>query len=118
MKIQDHVFIVTGASSGIGLSTAEALAQKGAKVVLLARTKSILEELSKKLPGSLPLVADIDQRSVEPGHDPRHPAEQNAARRLGIAAFDIKLDRLAILDPGRAPLAGTGGNEQLAHVRR
>jgi len=59
MKIQDHVFIVTGASSGIGLSTAEALAQKGAKVVLLARTKSILEELSKKLPGSLPLVADM-----------------------------------------------------------
>ncbi len=59
MKIQDHVFIVTGASSGIGLSTAEALAQKGAKVALLARTKSILEELSKKLPGSLPLVADM-----------------------------------------------------------
>jgi short-subunit dehydrogenase len=59
MKIQDHVFIVTGASSGIGLSTAEALAQKGAKVALLARTKSALEELSKKLPGSLPVVADM-----------------------------------------------------------
>src|SRR5579872_5828684 len=59
MKIQDHVFIVTGASSGIGFSTAEVLAQKGAKVALLARTKSILEELSKKLPGSLPLVADM-----------------------------------------------------------
>lgn len=59
MKIQDHVFIVTGASSGIGLSTAEALAQKGAKVALLARTKSALEELSTKLPGSLPVVADM-----------------------------------------------------------
>ena len=59
MKIKDHVFIVTGASSGIGLSTAEALAQKGAKVALLARTKNTLEELSKKLPGSLPVVADM-----------------------------------------------------------
>jgi len=59
MKIQDGVFIVTGASSGIGLSTAVALAEKGAKVALLARTKNALEELSNKLPGSLAVVADM-----------------------------------------------------------
>jgi short-subunit dehydrogenase len=74
MKIQGHVFIVTGASSGIGLSTAEALAQKGAKVALLARTKSALEELSKKLPGSLPVVADMTdfdgiRKAVKRVHD-------------------------------------------------
>lgn len=74
MKIQDHVFIVTGASSGIGLSTAEALAQKGAKVALLARTKSALEELSTKLPGSLPVVADMTdfdavRKAVKRVHD-------------------------------------------------
>src|SRR5579863_5966308 len=59
MKIQDHVFIVTGASSGIGLSTAAALSEKGAKVALLARTKQALEELASQLPGSLPVVADM-----------------------------------------------------------
>ena len=31
MQIKDHVFIVTGASSGIGLSTAMALSDRGAK---------------------------------------------------------------------------------------
>jgi hypothetical protein len=32
MKIKDRVFIVTGASSGIGMSTAIALSGRGAKV--------------------------------------------------------------------------------------
>jgi len=36
MQIKDRVFIVTGASSGIGLSTAIALSDRGAKVALLA----------------------------------------------------------------------------------
>jgi NAD(P)-dependent dehydrogenase (short-subunit alcohol dehydrogenase family) len=38
MQINDRVFVVTGASSGIGLSTAVALADRGAKVALLARS--------------------------------------------------------------------------------
>jgi short-subunit dehydrogenase len=59
MQIADRVFIVTGASSGIGLSTAVALAEKGAKVALLARTKDALDALSSRLPGSLPIVADM-----------------------------------------------------------
>jgi len=37
MQIKDRVFIVTGASSGIGLATAIALSDRGAKVALLAR---------------------------------------------------------------------------------
>jgi short-subunit dehydrogenase len=59
MQIKDHVFLVTGASSGIGLSTAIALAEHGAEVALLARSKEALEELSARLPGSLPIVADM-----------------------------------------------------------
>jgi NAD(P)-dependent dehydrogenase (short-subunit alcohol dehydrogenase family) len=59
MQIKDHVFLVTGASSGIGLSTAVALAERGAKVALLARSKEALGELAARLPGSLPIVADM-----------------------------------------------------------
>jgi NAD(P)-dependent dehydrogenase (short-subunit alcohol dehydrogenase family) len=33
MEIKDRVFIVTGASSGIGLSTAIALSKRGGKVI-------------------------------------------------------------------------------------
>ena len=39
MRIEDRVFIVTGASSGIGLSTAVALADRGARVALLVRSR-------------------------------------------------------------------------------
>jgi NAD(P)-dependent dehydrogenase (short-subunit alcohol dehydrogenase family) len=37
MQIKDRGFIVTGASSGIGLATAFALSGRGAKVTRLAR---------------------------------------------------------------------------------
>jgi short-subunit dehydrogenase len=59
VQIKDHVFLVTGASSGIGLSTAVALAERGAKVALLARSKEALGELAVRLSGSLPIVADM-----------------------------------------------------------
>lgn len=59
MQIQDRVFIVTGASSGIGLATATALANRGGRVALLARSRDALEALASQLPGSLPVVADM-----------------------------------------------------------
>jgi short-subunit dehydrogenase len=61
MQIKDHVFIVTGASSGIGLSTASALAERGARVALLARSTDAIEELARKLPGSLAVTVDMTQ---------------------------------------------------------
>jgi len=59
MQIENRIFVVTGASSGIGLSTAVALAERGAKVALLARSKDALEALTARLPDSLPLVVDM-----------------------------------------------------------
>jgi len=59
MEIDNQVFIVTGASSGIGLATAKALAGRGARVALLARSTKALEELSKELPRSLAVTADM-----------------------------------------------------------
>jgi NAD(P)-dependent dehydrogenase (short-subunit alcohol dehydrogenase family) len=59
MQIKDHVFIVAGASSGIGLSTAIALADRGANVALLARSSEALQKLAQRLPGSLPVTTDM-----------------------------------------------------------
>ncbi|MGB7285069.1 MAG: SDR family oxidoreductase [Candidatus Acidiferrum sp.] len=59
MQIKDHVFIVTGASSGIGLSTAMALSERGAKVALLARSGDALQKLAQQLPSSLPVTTDM-----------------------------------------------------------
>src|ERR1700747_1390489 len=61
MQIKDRVFIVTGASSGIGLATSIALSERGAKVALLARSSDALQELAQKLPGSLPVTVDMTQ---------------------------------------------------------
>lgn len=59
MKIDGKVVIVTGASSGIGLATAKLLAKKGAKIALVSRSKDKLEEISKKLPNSIFVTADM-----------------------------------------------------------
>lgn len=49
MQIKDRVFIVTGASSGIGLATATVLSERGAKVALLARSTDALQDLAQRL---------------------------------------------------------------------
>ena len=59
MEIDDRVFIVTGASSGIGLATAKALAKRGAKVALIARSTDALAEIAATLPGSIAVTADM-----------------------------------------------------------
>ena len=61
MDIKDKVIIVTGASHGIGKATARLLAEKGAKVVLAARSKDALDEITKSSPDSF-LTVQTDMR--------------------------------------------------------
>ena len=59
MITDGHVFIVTGASSGIGLATARALTARGGKIALVARSTQALDDLAATLPGSLAVTADM-----------------------------------------------------------
>jgi len=61
MDVKDKVAIVTGASTGIGLATAKRLYKKGAKLVLVARSKDKLEHLAEELTGSFVIVADLSK---------------------------------------------------------
>lgn len=113
MDIKDRVILVTGASSGIGLSTAEELTARGAHVVLVARRADLLEDLSARLPGSLPLVADVTdfaalREAIDAAH--RHFGRldgliNNAGRGYGARVEEIDPDlfeqifRLNVLSP-------------------
>jgi len=63
LRLKDRVAIVSGASRGIGRSIARAYALEGAKVVLMARSKSELEALAEEINNSkgvsLPVTGDV-----------------------------------------------------------
>jgi NADP-dependent 3-hydroxy acid dehydrogenase YdfG len=65
-NIADKVVVITGASSGIGESTARLLAGKGAKVVLGARRKdridAVVKDISAKSGSALGFKTDVTQR--------------------------------------------------------
>jgi short-subunit dehydrogenase len=48
-KLADQVMVITGASSGIGLTTARMAAQQGAKLVLVSREQGALDQLAEEL---------------------------------------------------------------------
>lgn len=49
LDLTDRVIVVTGASKGIGLATAEGLLREGARVVLIARDTNRLDIISERL---------------------------------------------------------------------
>jgi ribitol 2-dehydrogenase len=55
-SLRDQVAVVTGASSGIGLAIAQALADQGARLVLGARSQAKLDEAAAGLEGAATAV--------------------------------------------------------------
>lgn len=49
LQLTDRVFVLTGASKGLGLATAEALVDEGARVVLSSRSTGPLDEVVRRL---------------------------------------------------------------------
>ncbi len=62
-KLDGKVAVITGASSGIGEATAEALAAEGAAVVVAARREDRLNDLVGRIEGDggrvLPVACDV-----------------------------------------------------------
>jgi short-subunit dehydrogenase len=103
-KLADQVIVITGASSGIGLTTARQAAQRGAKLVLVARNEDALKqltfELSKKGAEVIYVVADVgieeDVRRVARAAIERFGGFDTWVNNAGISIFgrseDISLE--------------------------
>jgi short-subunit dehydrogenase len=68
-RLKDQVIVITGASSGIGLATAEIAAERGAAVVLAARSESDLADVVGRIRNkggrATAVTADVaDERQV------------------------------------------------------
>lgn len=62
LSLTGRTYIVTGASAGLGLASARALAADGANVVIASRDRSRIETAAQAFPGGsavLPAVADL-----------------------------------------------------------
>src|SRR5918911_4921136 len=62
LGLNGRTAIVCGASSGIGLAIAEALADEGAQVTMLARRRDVLEREAERL-GALAVRGDVTSPS-------------------------------------------------------
>src|SRR4051795_10931333 len=65
--LDQQVIVITGASSGIGLATAEAAAREGAKLVLAARSARTLQKIVERINSNggeaIHVVADVGDRA-------------------------------------------------------
>jgi 3-oxoacyl-[acyl-carrier protein] reductase len=85
--------LVTGASRGIGLACARALAESGARVILAARDRAKLEEASAQIPNSTWVEVDLSSQ------DSIKAAFAQAAKNGRI---DILVNNAAITKDGLA----------------
>jgi gluconate 5-dehydrogenase len=60
-RLEGQVALITGGSRGLGLEMAQALAEAGAKVALVARREEFFEEARKVLPDALTLLGDVSK---------------------------------------------------------
>lgn len=95
--ISDQTIVITGASSGIGLTTARMAAHRGARVVLAARNAEALEQITRELSqqghAAAYVVADVSVMG-----DVRRVAE---AARQAFGGFDTWVNNAGVSIYGR-----------------
>jgi short-subunit dehydrogenase len=66
-KLSEQTIVITGATSGIGLVTARTAARRGARLVLAARSKQALQQLTDEIKAqggeAVSVVADVTERA-------------------------------------------------------
>ncbi|OBJ99161.1 short-chain dehydrogenase [Mycolicibacterium fortuitum] len=104
-RLDDKVAIVTGAGRGLGAATALAFAEAGADVVIAARTKSQLDEVSEQ-------IAATGRRAHVVVADLAHPESTAELAATAVEAFgklDIVVNNVGGTMP--APLMNTSAKD-------
>src|ERR1700738_1379075 len=92
-NITDKVVVITGASSGIGESTAKLLAERGAKVVLGARRSNRIDAVVKE-------ISATGGQALRFAPDVTKPPEGEALiqrARDGFGRLDVLLNNAGIM---------------------
>ena len=94
-SLHGRTALVTGASSGIGLAVAEALAGAGARVLLTARDPARLDAAAQRLRGAGHRAAALAGTVADPGH----PAACVAYAVQELGGLDILVNNAATNQP-------------------
>ena len=96
--VEQQVIVLTGATSGIGLATAHALADRGARLVLVSRNAEALEEVADECRErggeAVTVAADVGS------HDDLERVARTAIERFG--GFDTWINNAESRSTGRA----------------
>jgi short-subunit dehydrogenase len=107
--LNQQVLVITGATSGIGLTTARMAAEKGAKLVLAARSEDDLQRLEEEINGfggeAVAAVCDVGNQE-----DVRRLAE-TAVSRFG--GFDTWVNNAGVSIYGRLEEVSMNDNHRL-----
>jgi short-subunit dehydrogenase len=106
--VNEQVIVITGASSGIGLCTAESAARQGAKVVLAARSGQTLNDVVNRINSSggeaISVTADVADRgqveSIARAATDRFGRVDTWVNNAGLAIYG-RLDQVSDADSRR-----------------
>lgn len=97
-RLRGKTALVTGASRGIGLAIAQALASEGCNLVLTGRNPSTLNKAAKELSGGkinvLPVVCDV--------RDPLEVKQLLAAVKNRFRRMDILINNAGVAHPNQS----------------